>query len=550
MYKYPLGKNNNGNYIDENELFILYSLMRRRYISSWDEAFIVKNSKYVNTAKIVQDVNIFEKEINEFAKSVQHESNSQTIVVYHLLELGRELDEKNFSIHCNADYSLMDGGFLYQNDKYNLMMEYLEYVLDNKRHDISKFNALTDRQKKAVEACVLEKNKHNGKIRFPSNEAYQPIKEYQDLIVEKNGEKEFVELVNKLIRDYDGGYWDKDNLIKFIEIYVRHNKKIGIFNEDAQAKLSRLIFEHANTTLRIENIKKLENDLIEYVDHFINDQLKNWSSCGLTRGFFKSSLLTPKERVLFGFEKQKEILLEHIKNEYGQYKRKDLEIGSPFFEPEYIGDKQTGVKITLSEINRDDERFLFVHTMLALAKSGYLKITDFSYGTTEMFDEYDRGFLFHITLKDKFFNEQKETIKDNLLVLQDRYEIAVKDREIWINEYLVGKPHAVGSNFEFFEYVRSKPVNTLIERDKMPKWGDGVGYASVKDEVKNKSFIKMLNELGFKGGILKAFFYKRSRDSLIYRGDEITKEDLEKAGIKKDVFLKELELAHARNSPE
>ncbi len=132
----------------------------------------------------------------------------------------------------------------------------------------------------------------------------------------------------------------------------------------------------------------------------------------------------------------------------------------------------------------------------------------------------------------------------------NKFVISVKDREIWVNDYLIGKPHAVGSNFEFFEYVRSKPANTPIERDKMPKWGDGVGYASVKEEVKNKSFIKMLNELGFKGEILKAFFYKRSKDSLTYRGNEITKQDLEKAGIKIPLFLKELEVAHTKNSPE
>lgn len=129
----------------------------------------------------------------------------------------------------------------------------------------------------------------------------------------------------------------------------------------------------------------------------------------------------------------------------------------------------------------------------------------------------------------------------------DKFTISVKDREIWINNYLIGKPHAVGSNFEFFEYILSQAPHTKISREALPSFG---GNLSLKEQVKSKGFIKILNELGFKGEVLKAFFYKRSKNTLIYRGDEITKEDLEKAGIKKHLFLKELELAHIRNSPE
>lgn len=128
-----------------------------------------------------------------------------------------------------------------------------------------------------------------------------------------------------------------------------------------------------------------------------------------------------------------------------------------------------------------------------------------------------------------------------------KFIVSVKDREIWISNYLISKPHAVGSNFEFFEHIRLQKPNTKIDRETLPDFG---GNVSLKEQAKNKSFIKMLNELGFKGEILKAFFYKRSKDSLIYRGDEITKEDLEKTGIKISLFLKELELAHIKNSPE
>ena len=143
---------------------------------------------------------------------------------------------------------------------------------------------------------------------------------------------------------------------------------------------------------------------------------------------------------------------------------------------------------------------------------------------------------------------EKET--KEIVGLPKTFEIQVKDRYIWINNYLLSKPHAVGSNFEFFEYIRSKPPRTPIERNKMPDVGDGVGYGYIKEAIKNKGFIKILNKLGFKGEILKAFFPKRSKNIIVYRGDKITKKDLEKSGVKIPLFLKELELAHTRNSPE
>ncbi len=127
------------------------------------------------------------------------------------------------------------------------------------------------------------------------------------------------------------------------------------------------------------------------------------------------------------------------------------------------------------------------------------------------------------------------------------FEIQVKDREIWVNNYLLSKPHALGSNYEFFEYIRSQSPNIKIERKKLPS---ASGNLSLKEEVKKKGFIKILNELGFKGEILKAFFPKRSKSIVVYKGDKITKTDLEKAGIKIPLFIKELELAHLKNSPK
>lgn len=127
-----------------------------------------------------------------------------------------------------------------------------------------------------------------------------------------------------------------------------------------------------------------------------------------------------------------------------------------------------------------------------------------------------------------------------------QFTISVRDREIWINDYLISKPHAVGVNYEFFDYIRNQPINVSIIRNKIQPEGGG---ANIKEQIGEKSFIKILNDLGFKGEILKAFFYNRSKDSLTYRGDVITKDDLLQAGINLPLLLQELKVAHTKNSP-
>ena len=163
------------------------------------------------------------------------------------------------------------------------------------------------------------------------------------------------------------------------------------------------------------------------------------------------------------------------------------------------------------------------------------------------------GFIKPSVKKLKVFREKRGKQQHKILTLKaakeypEKFVITVKDREIWVNGYLLSKPHFTGSNFEFFEYVRSQPANTKIERKNLPSQ---FGNLSLREQIRNKGFIKILNELGFKGEILKAFFPKRGKSMLTYKGNKITKADLEKSGIKIPLFTKELELAHIKNSPK
>ena len=118
--------------------------------------------------------------------------------------------------------------------------------------------------------------------------------------------------------------------------------------------------------------------------------------------------------------------------------------------------------------------------------------------------------------------------------------VLIKDRQIWVNDFLLSKPHAVGGNKGFFEYVHEN-AGAALNRDQMPNY--------VKADVGGKSFSKVLNALGFKGEILKAFCPERGKSKLLFRKEVGTKQ-LETEGINLELFLQELHLAHTKNSPK
>lgn len=473
MDKYPLEEGNKSkNYLDEKELYILYYLFRHKRISTmWSNVFVP------NPTTVIPKPDDTPKELFE---RITYRGQS-VIVLKYLLDLGKMLDEKDFSIYCNADYSLVEGGFLteYIGDT---MYQYLGDTTENRKNK-SIYKTLNKKNLQFLNE-ILEGKRDTKNIKdgvLFTSLANPPIEAYKEAISNKKASKEFIELVNKLITEYDGGKWNTKDVEKFLEIWYESNKKIfisedeGIFYENVQQKLARIIFENIDIHLNIKNTEKLENFLQNYLEQFENNELDGKYKGGLTRSFFSSGLSTPLHTKMFGFEKQKEILLNHIEKVYQQYKRNDLEIGSPFFEPEYVGDtKADDVKITLS--NENKSCFLFVHTIIALAKSKFFKIKDFSYGATEMFDEYDRGFLFLIELADKFFDcvkiEQKK--KTKLDFDENKSVLYIREKEIKIKKFsdqyhtlriMFEKPEQLSDEW-FFSKIAEKYDIAKPPRDK------------------------------------------------------------------------------------
>jgi hypothetical protein len=429
MSRSPLDINNTEKkYLDEKELFIFYHLLKHKSISTlWSNVFTQNNhNMYLSGNTDNKKLNEFEKEIKRTIERTQSRNQSSVVLAY-LLELGRELDENDFSVYCNADYALVESGFLCEYAG-GVMHEYLNDTAEN-RINAEKYKVLNKEQIDFLNKTI--KDKDFDQIQFSKLE-HPPIKEYREAILNKKAEADFIVLVNKLITDYDGGSWDKEDALKFLEIYRRHNKeelnnnvltKKTVFYEDWQTKLAGIIFEHIDIRLQISKTNKLEKYLSEYLSLFKNDQLNGKSSIGLTKTFFSTSLSVPLNTKMFGYKKQKEILIKHIEDKFDEYQRNDLDIGNPYVEPEYIGDyKNEVLKISLTEENSEQERFLFVHTMIALFYEEYLEIEDFSYGTTDIFDLYNRDFIFNIKLKNnsnKILEPTLTNIKHNISIEND-----------------------------------------------------------------------------------------------------------------------------------
>lgn len=139
--------------------------------------------------------------------------------------------------------------------------------------------------------------------------------------------------------------------------------------------------------------------------------------------------------------------------------------------------------------------------------------------------------------------ENGELLEKNGLDTNYIFRIRKKDREVWVNDFLLRSPHATGKNMAFLEYALSNSEE-LISRSDMPEY--------MQTEVKGKTFNKIFSELGFTGEILKAFVPKRSKSSFQFR-KEVTVAILEEEGINVPALRLELALAHVkkiRNSPK
>jgi hypothetical protein len=120
-------------------------------------------------------------------------------------------------------------------------------------------------------------------------------------------------------------------------------------------------------------------------------------------------------------------------------------------------------------------------------------------------------------------------------------KLKVVDREVWVNNYLIAKPHAVGNNYDFLEYVRKQPFDQPITKDSLT--------IDIQEAMGDKTFFKILNALGFKGEIKRAFFYKVDARTLCYRGDNLTLLQLKDAGVNIKLLIKQLEVADAKYNP-
>lgn len=495
--------NEHRQYLDEKELFILYCLSKDKHISTlWSGVFVPNPREQIIGPDTTPE---------ELLSGITYRGQS-VIVLNYLFNLGKTFDEDGFSVYCNADYALVEGGFL-TNDFHKEMSAYLRLPEADRKKD----TILSREQKDFLEEIISgKKDLADIKVSVQFTKLANPPTEcYREAILNKKADKNFIELVNKLVTDYDGGRWDTQEVKEFLELWYANNKKIkispedGIFYESHQKKLARQIFENIDIHLNIKDTKKIEAFLNKYIDLFQNNKLDGTSKNGLTRSFFSSGLSLKLHTKPFGFARQKDILLKHIEDNYTEYKRNDLEIGNPFVEPEYIGDNQSNqIELKVKEENKERDLFLFVHTMISLERDGYFRIKKFSFGTKEMFDLYDRGFLFEIEVNEDTFSEDIKQ-KTSSSFDPDKSRLYVHGKEIKVKKF-GDEYHTLRVIFEdpedlskewFFSEIREKIDESILDdkkyynaiyqlKLKLGKQGINDFFISTKQSVKiNRKYL-------------------------------------------------------------
>jgi hypothetical protein len=176
-----------------------------------------------------------------------------------------------------------------------------------------------------------------------------------------------------------------------------------------------------------------------------------------------------------------------------------------------------------------------------------------TYKKYEQKQHIDKSLIF-ATLNKENSLKRAENILDSTNKKQKRennipkkFRLTIKDRKIFINDYIIGNPQYHAKGFELLRYIseQAKKGNRTIKRADLP---DSFGNISLKEKIRGTSFTKLLNELGFKGEILKSFFPERSKNIIVYRGDIIHLKELKESGININVLLKELELANEKKN--
>jgi hypothetical protein len=110
-------ENKDKKYLDEKELLILYWLFRYKRISTDVSNLFTPNQKFtpIQIPKEPSEIATLEEDIsNSYEQSMQRIGSlmGSPLVLRYLLETGKLIDEKGFIVYANADYSLVEGGFL------------------------------------------------------------------------------------------------------------------------------------------------------------------------------------------------------------------------------------------------------------------------------------------------------------------------------------------------------------------------------------------------------------------------------------------------------
>lgn len=208
------------------------------------------------------------------------------------------------------------------------------------------------------------------------------------------------------------------------------------------------------------------------------------------------------------------------------------------------------------DLNVDTSCLKPLEFLFLLEQGGFIKLIDFDFPNNSLLDgEQDWEVEFSLikplilsneTDSDSETAKAESNNKSNSSKEQEiDFLLIVRDREIWVcvepsgKEYLIGKPHGAGIRLELLDYVRKQPANKKITRESLD--------SGLKKGLEKERFLKILIDIGFKGLVQKIFFKNVGKDSLCFRGDKVSANDLVRDGIDIKELLSTLEKDYSKS---
>jgi len=325
-----------GKYIDDNALYVFWCVINDFFTIKHDDLSSRLNINFIFLSPPEWEHSILVQFLTQIAQEYKIEPSCPQI----MMEIIRDIYEQPL---WDTDGKILKGYEKEVEKYFEAKTKYDNYLKKNK-----------------IDPFQIPINQEAWRRRPKTPVIYRGAYKWALDYIEKNPDDTDAQCLSNFFQD-KATFTDLLHALKVSFAYIAN----GLPANDERKLKKEIYTEIVNyVTFEISSNKQLQKDLKDYLDLFIEDSLsKNQSSKLLGNKLVKNS---PN---LLIFARQKEILLNEIKTKEADYGKKFI------FENEIYDTNPIDINDSDSiEARYKNKEYLFVHTLLAFEKLGYLKI--------------------------------------------------------------------------------------------------------------------------------------------------------------------------------